>query len=173
MSEESLRYRPNSVTAMRECLREFARKLGSFRCSIENVGSRQRTARALAFTGEARKDGLVLEGATSFLEIRWRARDIHPWDRSDPPEERARLFMRQALKDTERAIAKLFRALPEIDVIRLDVLDREGQSVLIAGTVRRADVQLAVELSTGMRLRQLGLQFHSDGLRLEPLHSVK
>jgi hypothetical protein len=42
-----------------------------------------RIKRALALNsrGEARRDGLTVDSVSSRLEIRWRARGIHPWDR--------------------------------------------------------------------------------------------
>jgi hypothetical protein len=87
------------------------------------VISRRRIERALALhvRGEVRSDGLKLWRLSNRLEIEWRARDIHPWDRHDPPDKRASLFVRQSLADTESAITRLFQALPQVDMIALTV----------------------------------------------------
>ena len=76
------------------------------------------------------------------------------------------------MTDTEKAIARLFRSLPHVDAIRLKVSDLETENVIISGTVHRADLKPGADVSLGMRLRQLGLRFHSDGLHFEPLGSL-
>ncbi len=128
-------------------------------------------ALALHLRGEARRDGLKIEKLTNRLEIGWRARDVHPWDRDDPPDRRALLLVRQSLSDTEAAIKRLFQNLPLLDVIALTVLEHNSDSVIMAGTVYRSEPEPAAELSAGMRLWKRGVKFHSDGWVFEPLVS--
>jgi hypothetical protein len=105
------------------------------------------------------------------LEIEWRARDIHPWDRSLlAPARRAAAFVEQSLADTEAAVYRLFEAVHQVDVITLKVFDRMSDNVIISGTVSRADILARdEELSIGMRLRNLGLTYHSAGSVFERL----
>jgi len=62
------------------------------------------------------------------------------------------------LEDTEAAITRLFRALPQVDVIDLSVLDQTTDDVLMSGTVCRSTLlQTRSPQSVRMRLRQLGI----------------
>jgi hypothetical protein len=132
----------------------------------------QKIERALAVQrGEVRSDGMKLKQVRNRLEIEWCARDIHPWDRHDPPERRAMLFVRQSLNDTDAAITRLFEALPQADVIAVRVLEPTTEEVILAGTVDRSAVPPDTALSAGMRLWQRGITYHSDGWRFEPLES--
>ena len=56
-------------------------------------------ALALHLRGEVRRDGLNLTVAIIHLEIEWRARDIHPWDRGllSPSQGASALFLQLAL----------------------------------------------------------------------------
>jgi hypothetical protein len=119
-----------------------------------------RRALALHSRGEVRPDGLVPVKIRNRLEIRWRARDIHPWDAGVPEEQRAELLHEQLVSDTEAAIVRLFEALPQIDRIDLQVLAPEGDTVLLAGAVHRSALETVRSLrSVRMRLRQLGVDF--------------
>jgi hypothetical protein len=118
-----------------------------------------------------RSDGLKLKSVNNRLEIEWCARDIHPWDRHDPPDRRATLFVRQCLNDTDAAITRLFETLPQVDVIAVRVLEPVTEDVIVAGTVRRSALAPNTVLSAGMRLWQRGITYHSDGWRFEPLES--
>ena len=93
-------------------------------------------ALALHHRGEARRDGLTLTQATHHLEIEWRARDVHPWDRVSESKEREFLFTEQSMADTDAALSRLFNALPEIDVIGV-THPGSGQRIL-SGTVERS-----------------------------------
>ncbi len=128
-------------------------------------------ALALHLRGEVRSDGLNPINITTQLQIEWRARDVHPWDRALLPRaQRAAAFVEQALADTEATISRLFEALPQVDVISLRVLDRTSETVIISGTVSRIDAAVRDEsLSIGMRLLYLGLSYHSAGSLFEPL----
>ena len=128
-------------------------------------------ALALYLRGEVRRDGLEGVNLTTQLQIEWRARDIHPWDRGLlSPAQRAAAFVEQSLADTEAAVRRLFDALPQVDVIALRVLDRTSDTVIISGTVSRPAASARDEsLSIGMRLLYLGLTYHSAGSQFEPL----
>ena len=116
-------------------------------------------ALALHLRVEVRSDGLALKTVSNRLEIEWWARDIHPWDRHDSPEQRAWLFFRQSLADTEAAITRLFQELPQVDVIALTVRERNSESVILAGTVDRSAMEPDANLSVGMRLWQRGISY--------------
>jgi len=111
--------------------------------------------------GEARRDGLSVDTISSHLEIRWRARDIHPWDRDLDRHEKEVIFAEQTLIDTEAAVARLFERLPEVDVIRLSVIEPKSETLIAAGTVHRPDVYAARPrlFSVGMRLREIGVDY--------------
>jgi hypothetical protein len=115
---------------------------------------------ALHRRGEGRPDGLSLVRARNRLEVRWRARNIHPWDAAAPPEKRARLFYDQLLADTEATIFRLFKALPQVDLIDVGVLEPQSDTELLTGRVPRAALaKVGRLLSVRMRLMQLGVQF--------------
>jgi hypothetical protein len=143
---------------MRKLLQRCFRKLDlwRFRRNVED-------ALALHRRGEVRSDGLKLDCMSSHLEIRWHARDIHPWDRGllrGSPKQAA--FAEQALADTEAAILRLFERLPHVDVIELIVLEPTLETLMIAGTVHRSDLgaRRAHLLSVGMRLRDIGVRYN-------------
>jgi hypothetical protein len=127
------------------------------------------TALALNRRGEVRRDGLSLKNACSRLEIEWVARDIHPWDRDLPPEEKATLFVEQCLSDTEAALHRLFEHLASIDIVELRVLAPSREHAVIAGTVLRSELDQLSGLSPGMRLKQLGLCYRLTGNHFELL----
>ena len=120
--------------------------------------------------GEVRRDGLQLDKVSHRLEIQWRARDIHAWDRDLPFERRALIFVEQTLADTEAVINGLFESLPQVDVIDLAVLEPESDHTMMAGTVSRS---VATDhrrlLSIKMRLSELGVQYRLAGSRFEAL----
>jgi hypothetical protein len=143
---------------MRKLLQRCFRKLDlwRFRRSVED-------ALALHRRGEVRSDGLKLDCMSSHLEIRWHARDIHPWDRGLlRGSEKQAAFAEQALADTEAAILRLFERLPHVDVIELTVLESTSETLMIAGTVHRSDLgaRRAHLLSVGMRLRDIGVRYN-------------
>jgi hypothetical protein len=120
-------------------------------------------ALALHRRGEGRNDGLALDNLRHHLEIRWRARDIHPWDRvrNLPGNERHAAFVDQALADTEAAIVRLFERLPYVDALELSVLEPLSEEVIAAGTVRRSDMRARRPYlrSVGMRLGEIGVRY--------------
>jgi hypothetical protein len=149
------------------------RRLANLVQKLDTSRYRRGIERALALhlQGEARRDGLKIEKLTNRLEIEWRARDVHPWDRHAPPDRRALLYVRQSLVDTETAIMRLFQNLPQLDVIALTVLEHNSDTVIMTGTVCRDEAEPAAELSAGMRLWKRGVKYHSDGWVFEPLGS--
>lgn len=127
-------------------------------------------ALALYRRGEVRRDGLALASISSNMEIEWRARDVHPWDRNRPQEERRIAFVAQTLSDTEAAILRLFEALPYIQALEIRVLGIGSVTPILGGTVYRDSLaEIRPDLSIGMRLRELGITFHSTGLQFESL----
>jgi hypothetical protein len=108
------------------------------------------------------RDVLVLTNLAAQLQLEWETRDIHPWDRNLPEDWQAALFREQALHDTDAAVTRLFRVLPEIDVIDIRVLaPRAPNRLLLAGTVGRQDLVDARPLaSPGMRLAVMGVRYY-------------
>jgi hypothetical protein len=137
-------------------LQSFPRKLALWR-----YHRRINRALALQLRGEARSDGLTVDNVSSRLEIRWRARDIHPWDRHLARYEREVMFAEQALTDTEAAVFRLFERLPEVEAIELSVLEPKSETLIAAGVVHRSDVYATRPhlLSVGMRLREVGVSY--------------
>jgi hypothetical protein len=120
--------------------------------------------------GEVRSDVLRLDKVCHRLEIRWRARDIHEWDRDLPFERRASAFVEQTLADTEAVIAGLFESLPQVDVIELAVLEPESDRTMLAGTVGRSAAKHRGRLlSIKMRLSELGVQYRLADSHFEAL----
>jgi hypothetical protein len=89
--------------------------------------------------GEVRRDGLALTQASHRLEIEWRARDVHPWDRACDPGKRECLFAEQFFADTDAALSGLFDEMPEIDVIEFRVIHPDSGQRILSGTVVRKD----------------------------------
>jgi hypothetical protein len=141
---------------------------------LDPLGYRRRIERALALhlRGEVRRDGLELVRWCNRLEVQWRARDIHPWDSDLPVDRRANLFVEQSMEDTEAAIFRLFEAFPQVDVIDIRVLGPTAESLMIAGTVCRADLDISHSMpSVRMRLRRLGVSYHFAESLLSPVDS--
>ena len=123
---------------------------------------RRRMERALERHGDVRKDGLQLDQMRHRLEIRWRAREVHPWDRHLPRDEKQRRFVEQSLVDTEAALARLFEASLEVDVIDFCVTDPRSGVTMLSGAVFRTDFKNArPSPSVRMRLSELGVHFES------------
>ena len=104
------------------------------------------------------------------LRVRWRARLIHPWDRDLPTDTTERLLVEQSFADTEAALHRLFTTLPEIDIIELRVLDPVSEQTIMAGIVRRSDLEAArCFASVKMRLGESGVDFRLTGSRFSAL----
>jgi len=122
-----------------------------------NIFSNRKGIRnALAHRGEVRDDGLALVRASHRLEIEWRAREIHPWDRFS--KQRERVFTEQAISDTDATLSRLFEELPEVDVIEFAVLHPSSEHRILAGKVdRTARVPSSPGLSPRTRLWHRGI----------------
>lgn len=114
-------------------------------------------------------DGLAIDRVAVELHVEWCARDVHPWDLDLPANRQAELFAEQCLKDVDAAIPRLFEQLPEIDVLKIGVLERASHKRIIAGTVHRHDLPAQSRSSLGMRLRTLGINYRRTDLRFEPI----
>ncbi len=137
-----------------------------------------RRALALRPRGAIPNDVLVLNSLGLLghcLQLAWRARDIHPWNRDLPPSQQAELFSEQALRDTDVALIRLFQRLPEIEQIEFQVLNpADFDGVILTGVVDREEA-LSPEPapSPRMRLNMLGVHYQmaEDHLVLLPVKS--
>jgi hypothetical protein len=114
-------------------------------------------ALALHRRGEVRRDGLNLISVSHHLEIEWRARDVHPWDRGTEDGEREVLFAEQSIADTDAALSCLFNELPEIDVIEFRAIHPDSYQRILAGTVERSVRPSSPGLSARTELCQRGV----------------
>ncbi len=147
-------------------LRFLEKYLNSYRWRRRRI----QQALELERRGEARRDGLQLDSMEHRLEIQWRARDVHPWDRHLPWDERHRRFVEQSLVDTEAALSRLFEASPEIGVIDFRVAEPTSGATMLSGEIVRADFENARSSpSVRMRLSEMGVTFES----LEMDHSYQ
>jgi hypothetical protein len=140
------------------------RYLKSFLQRLRVARYRRSIAHSLALNrrGEARGDGLPLVSVRNQLKIRWRARRVHPWEQHLSQAERISAFHEQLLSDTEAAVARLFDALPQLDLVELSVLEPASENILLAGTISRSDLQEVRSSSLQsirMRLIQLGVHW--------------
>jgi hypothetical protein len=152
---------------------EIPRPLRRLTACVVSSPLRRLVRKALALTprGFVRHDVLVLCDFSAQLRVEWRTRDIHPWDGTLPADRRCELFRDQAFHDTDAAIARLFRILPDLDTIEVRVVEpRPPNRAILAGTVARGDADAARSLaSPGMRLRLMGVRCRLEGGRLAPL----
>ena len=116
-----------------------------------------RTALVLHKRGEVRCDGITIQSLSTTLEIAWSARDVHPWDHDDPPDQKAARFVQQSMEDAEAAIGRLFEALTDIDSISVRVMDKEADRIIIEGTVHRCSMD-KTNPSVKMRLLNSGIR---------------
>jgi len=128
-------------------------------------------ALAVGSRGFIANDVLLLSKLSTQVQVEWRTRDVHPWDRNVPPDQRADLFREQTLHDTDAAILRFFQLLPDLDAIEIRVLEPHAPNRLIlAGAVARRDAMATRSLSSpGMRLKTMGIKFRTNGGHLEPL----
>jgi hypothetical protein len=132
---------------------------------------RRQVMRALALNrrGEARGDTLSLNRLNNRLEIEWRAREVHPWDRDLPERRIAHLFAVQCLDDTSAALERLFSELAEIDITEFKVMHPVSNVLIVLGSVARLETRTVKANSTGMRLKQLGVTYRLRDWQFEPL----
>jgi hypothetical protein len=131
----------------------------------------RRVASALTLKprGAVRNDVLSIVNLSLRLDVEWLARDVHPWDRDLPERRQAELFAQQCLEDVDAAIPRLFEQLPEIDVLKIGVLERSSKTRIIAGAIHRSDLAAQHGSSLGMRLRTIGISYRRNNLRFEPI----
>ena len=131
-------------------------------------------ALALHRRNEGRSDGLVLINAFNRLEISWEARGEHPWDENLPPLARETEFAEQALEDTEAAVIRIFKRLPEIDVLEIRVLAPQTGELLATGTIPRAAINTEGNnaRSVRMRLGELGIRYRIAPTQWGPPESI-
>jgi hypothetical protein len=146
-----------------------------FDSSIERMVRRALTLRP---RGAIADDVLVLNSlrvSGPRLQLEWYARDIHPWDRDLPNSRQAELFSKQALQDTDAALMRLFRSLPEIEEVEFKVLKpMTCGGVILTGVVdRETALDPAPSPSLRMRLKMLGVRYQmaDDHLVLIPANS--
>lgn len=146
-----------------------------FKPSIQQI---VRRALALRPRGSIPNDVLVLNSLRLLghsLQLEWRARDIHPWDRDLPQSQQDELFSEQALRDTDVALIRLFQRLPEIEQIQFQVLNpTDFDGVILAGVVdREGALNPEPPPSLRMRLNMLGVHYQmaEDHLVLLPVNS--
>ena len=126
------------------------RKVAKVRRAIQD-------ALALHRRGEVRGDGLSLISASHHLEIEWRARGIHPWDRGTEDGDREILFAEQTLADTDAALSRLFNQFPGVDVIEFRVIHPDTGQRILSGTVDRSVRPSRPGVSVRTRLWQRGV----------------
>lgn len=124
------------------------------------AASAAENALALNRRGEARRDGLELVSASQSLDVAWKARGLHPWDRGRSSVEQDRLFSEQCYADTDAALKRLFVEFPDVDQIRFRVFRPDSEEQLLAGSVARSNVaeQSRPEVSARTRLWQMGVR---------------
>jgi hypothetical protein len=136
----------------------------SFKSVLQKLNlyrNRQGIEHALALhrRGEVRGDGLTLIKASCQLDIEWRARDIHSWDRGCQGAKYELLFTEQTLDDADAALSRLFKELPEVDVIVFKVFHPGSDVRILAGTVERsAPVPRTLDASPRTRLWYRGVR---------------
>lgn len=146
-----------------------------FQPSIQKIVKR---ALALRPRGTIPNDVLALNSlrlSGHCLQLEWRARDIHPWDRDLPDSLQAELFSIQALQDTDAALIRLFQRLPEVEQIKFQVFKPKAVGRVILMGVVDCETALALDppRSLRMRLNMLGVRYKmaEDQLLLLPVNS--
>jgi hypothetical protein len=94
---------------------------------------------------------------------------VHPWDSDLPSALRAEKFVAQSLTDTNVAIKRLFRMLPEVAVIEIRVLDPNSRAPIIAGSIIRDEALTVSSPSPGMKLKKPGVDYRLRSGQFEPL----
>lgn len=124
----------------------------------------------LHLCGVPHRDDPKLMDMTVRLQVRWRARELHPWYH-DLPDQAARELAQQTLSDTDTVLERIFAACPDADVIELTVIEPnpDGNRRVMFGTVRRDEFAQWHPPSTDMRLRLVGLHYRLVDEKLEPL----
>lgn len=145
----------------------------AWRVALLRHRKNRRVIRALALNrrGEVRTDGLSVLRMEHRLNIQWIARQIHPWYRSlaMPRTEALEMFSEQCLEDTNSALERLFLALPETDIVDFTVIHPESRVAIVSGVVSRKESAVIEGISTGMKLKKLGVRFRLNAGMFLPL----
>ena len=131
-----------------------------------------RQALALPLRGGVRNDRLYVKSISQRLDVEWNTRDIHPWDFDDRDEVKTVKFLEQFLADTEAAIDRIFRALPQITEISVTVRNPNTGAVIAAGNVERPPEEKQVLSSARMRLLARGMKCYLDETYCDRLQLV-
>ena len=109
--------------------------------------------------------------ASLHLDVEWRAAALHRWDEDLPVDRQAQLFTARLLDDTVTRIRRLFMTQPEIDTVRIRVLEPgPGRRALLDGAVAREQLRDCDGCrSAAMCLKLLGVHYRLRDDRLEPL----
>jgi hypothetical protein len=104
-------------------------------------------------------DRLVLTRVSTQLQVEWCARDVHPWDRDLPVDQRDERFFEQCRQDTIAAVQQMFAHLAEIDVIEIRVVEPQPPArTILAGAVSRQDWSaVRRQRSPRMSLKLMGI----------------
>jgi hypothetical protein len=138
---------------------------------LRRFRARARDALALNRRWEVREDALGLAEISMKLDMKWRARSIHPWDRDLSEERAAPKFVEQTLSDTEAALERLFARFPEVGLIDFKVLEPAPNShrAIVAGLVNRKEFVERRSPAIAMRLRSVGINYRLVDSHFEPL----
>jgi hypothetical protein len=122
--------------------------------------------------GEARSGGLKLAALSTLLRVEWLAREIHPWEQNSRQDHKDRLFTEQCLEDTLAVVERLFKEMPDLRTLEIGVRREASAAPLLAGVVKRAQLEQAGNRAPGMKLKMIGIQFHIFNWKLEPLDEL-
>jgi hypothetical protein len=78
---------------------------------------------------------------------------------------------RQCLEDVDTAITRLFKRIPEIQVLEIVVRDHRSHAVIMVGVVDRDDLCGASTRALEMRLKTIGMQYRLSDCRFEPVYT--
>ena len=107
--------------------------------------------------GEAKGGGLKLAALSTVLRVEWMAREIHPWEQNSWQDQKDRLFTEQCLEDTLAVIERLFKEMPDLSALEIGVRRGASEAPLLAGVVRREQLEQAGNRAPGMKLKMLGI----------------
>ena len=122
--------------------------------------------------GVGRGGGLKLAALNTVLRVEWIARGIHPWEQNSGQDHKDRLFTEQCLDDTLAVIEQLFKEMPDLSALEIGVRREASEAPLLAGVVKRAQLEQAGHRAPGMKLKMIGIQFHVFNWKLEPLDGL-
>jgi hypothetical protein len=141
-------------------------------CKEDALAMRVRHAVESRRHGEARGGGLKLAALSTVLRVEWIARGIHPWEQNSRQDHKDRLFTEQCLDDTLAVVEQLFKEMPDLSALEISVRRDASEAPLLAGVVKRPQLEQAGDRAPGMKLKMIGIQFHIFNWKLEPLTNL-